>query len=182
MNILIVYGTLEGHTEKIAERMADMVRNKGHRVTTYIGEKIPTNYSADGFDAAIVGGSIHTGKYPACVNKFVMTHSGWLKTVPSAFFTVCLGVLSIRVELREEASRYGKDFVARIGWQPKLLETFAGAVKYSKYNFITRLIMRLVVKREGGSTDISRDHEYTDWEEVERFIESFIEETANITG
>jgi menaquinone-dependent protoporphyrinogen oxidase len=34
--------------------------------------------------------------------------------------------------------------------------------------------MKWISKREGGSTDTSRDHEYTDWVSVERFAEEFI--------
>jgi menaquinone-dependent protoporphyrinogen oxidase len=34
--------------------------------------------------------------------------------------------------------------------------------------------MKQISKKEGGSTDTSRDHEYTDWKSVERFAENFL--------
>ena len=52
--------------------------------------------------------------------------------------------------------------------------TFAGAIKYTQYGFITRWIMRRIAKKEGGDTDTSRDHEYTDWVQVTRFAEKFL--------
>jgi len=64
MNVLIFYGTLEGQTAKISERMADLIQNKGHQVTTQHGEQLPANFRVDKFDAVIIGGSIHMGKYP----------------------------------------------------------------------------------------------------------------------
>ena len=180
MDILILYGSLEGQTLKISERLASIIRNKGHHVTTLSGGQLPINYSVDNFDAAIIGGSIHMGKYPAYIKKFVTTHCDWLNNVPSALFTVCMGVNSVHVKSREEARRYGEEFIAQTGWKPKLNQTFAGAVKYTKYSFITRFIMKLISKREGGSTDTSRDHEYTDWESVERFAEEFMVEVAGL--
>ena len=174
MNILILYGSLEGQTEKISERIADIIRNKGHQVATQSGEQLPANFSVDNFDAAIIGGSIHIGKYPAYLNHFVVSHCDWLNSVPSAFFTVCMAVNSVNEKSREEAKRYGDKFTAQTGWTPTLNETFAGAVKYTQYNFITRLIMKWITQREGGNTDTSRDHEYTDWESVEGFAEKFM--------
>lgn len=176
MNMLILYGSMEGQTKKIAERLADIFRNKGYQATTQSGEQLPDNFSVDNFDAAIIGGSIHIGKYPAYLNDFVVTYSDWLNKVPSAFFTVCMAVNSVNASSREEAKHYGDKFIAQTGWTPRLIQTFAGAVKYTKYNFITRFIMKMISKREGGSTDTSRDHEYTDWESVGRFAENFLSE------
>lgn len=36
------------------------------------------------------------------------------------------------------------------------------------------LIMKVIAKRRGGETDTSRDHEYTDWEALARFVESVL--------
>lgn len=180
MDILILYGSLEGQTEKIAQCISDIIRNKGHQVTTQSSEQLPENFSVDSFDAVIIGGSIHMGKYPASIKKFVTTHCDWLNTIPAALFTVCMAVHSQHMKSREEANRYSTTFVAQTGWQPKLTTTFAGAVKYTQYNVVTRFIMKLITKREGGSTDTSRDHEYTDWEAVKDFAETFLEEIAGL--
>ena len=34
---------------------------------------------------------------------------------------------------------------------------------------MTRLVMRVLMRRAGHTTDVWRDHEYTDWDAVERF-------------
>ena len=174
MNILILYGSLEGQTEKISDRIATIIRNHGHIVTILSTDELASEYSLDKYDAAIIGGSIHMGKYPKNMIRFVTEHHDWLNSAPSAFFTVCMAVHSKHAKAREEAIRYGENFTAKTGWQPKLSETFAGAVKYTQYNFVTRFIMKLISKKEGGSTDTSKDHEYTDWESVEHFAEKLL--------
>ena len=179
MNILILYGSLEGQTQKISELMAEVIRNQEHQVTTLSSEHLPADFSSNNYEAAIIGGSIHMGNYPKGIKTFVTSHRDWLNKVPSAFFTVCMAIHSEQEKSRKEAIGYGEKFISQTGWQPTLTTTFAGAVKYTKYNFVTRLIMKLISKREGGSTDTSRDHEYTDWQKVERFTEDFLLEISN---
>ncbi|MEJ2552431.1 MAG: flavodoxin domain-containing protein [Gammaproteobacteria bacterium] len=176
MHVLIVYGSKEGQTAKIAERIAQIIRKQGLQASTYSTKEIQTGFAIDGFDAAIVGGSIHMGSYPAYLRKFVTIHRDWLSDVPSAFFTVCMAIQSQNADERAEARNYGVRFTNSTRWRPTLSETFAGAVKYTQYNFITRFIMKMITKREGGSTDTRRDHEYTDWDAVARFTSRFLEE------
>ena len=178
MHVLILYGSLEGQTEKISQRIAEVIRNKGHQVTTLPAENMTGENLPGDFTAAIVGGSIHMGKYPGYVKTFVNKQRDWLNNIPSAFFTVCMGINSQKKKSKQQAVHYGEQFLEETGWQPTLSETFAGAVKYTQYNYITRFIMKMISKKEGGSTDTSRDHEYTDWDKVERFAESFTDEIS----
>ena len=173
MKILVLYATMEGQTAKIAERIAEVLRNKGHQVTTQSAEHLPARFNIDAFEAAVIGGSIHMGRYPGYLKKFTSQHYNWLNDVPSAFFTVCMGINSREEKSQKEASAYGERFIKETKWQPALTATFAGAVKYTQYNFITRFIMKMISRHEGGSTDTSQDHEYTDWEAVTRFAEQF---------
>jgi hypothetical protein len=34
--------------------------------------------------------------------------------------------------------------------------------------------MKLIAKQQGGDTDTSHDHEYTDWDDLTRFVEEFV--------
>ena len=94
-------------------------------------------------------------KHPPSVINFVDTHTDWLNQVPSAFFTVCMEINSKNVEDREEAASFGDKFVTAAGWKPRLVETFAGAVKYTQYNFIIRFIMKRISKREVAAQTLS---------------------------
>jgi menaquinone-dependent protoporphyrinogen oxidase len=48
----------------------------------------------------------------------------------------------------------------------------AGAINFTEYNWLLRAYMKYAAKLNGGSTDTSRDHEYTDWHQVDGFASS----------
>ena len=179
MNILILYGSIEGQTQKIAEHIASYLLRHGHQVISLSCKQLPAGFSLENFDAVIIGGPIHMGKYPGYLQRFVKRHRDWLNSVPSALFTVCMGIRSEEAKSRETAAHYPQRFIEQTGWKPSVTRTFAGAVKYTQYNFITRFIMKMIARKEGGSTDTSRDHEYTNWEEVEDFAEAFMTKFAD---
>lgn len=173
MKILILFATMEGQTAKIAERLTEILRNKGHQVTTQSAEHLPAKFNLDAFEAAVIGGSIHMGHYPGYLKKFIRQQCDWLNNSPSAFFTVCMAINSQQEKSRLEATAYSENFFSQTAWHPILNATFAGAVKYTQYNFVTRFIMKMISRHEGGNTDTSRDHEYTDWGAVTHFAEQF---------
>jgi menaquinone-dependent protoporphyrinogen oxidase len=45
---------------------------------------------------------------------------------------------------------------------------------FTKYNPLMRWVLKQISKRAGGPTDTSRDHELTDWQQVEQFAEAFL--------
>lgn len=180
MNILLLYTTKEGQTEKIAQFMADALRQHGHRATTQLADQIPKDFNTDSFDAAIIGGSVHMGRFPGSLKKFIIEYTNWLNEIPSAFFTVCMAIHSVHEKERIAAKSIGSDFIHKTRWRPNLMETFAGAVKYTQYGFITRKIMQNISKKEGGNTDTSRDHEYTDWETVTKFTDQFLSKIGEL--
>jgi menaquinone-dependent protoporphyrinogen oxidase len=64
-------------------------------------------------------------------------------------------------------------FLRNSGWQPNRILPVAGALQYSKYNFLIRLVMKWIAKRVGAETDTSRDYEYTDWSRLDQFVNQF---------
>lgn len=178
MNVLIVYASKEGQTASIAEFIAEVICRHGHQAFVHSAAKLPADFSTAGFDAAIIGGSIHVNAYPRYLHTFIHAHKDWLNQVPSALFTVCMAVHSKNEEERETARRFGTTLAEKTHWQPAMMETFAGAIKYTQYGFITRWVMRSIAKKEGGDTDTSRDYEYTDWNAVTGFCERFLSKAA----
>lgn len=69
-------------------------------------------------------------------------------------------------------------FFAETGWHPQRVQPVAGALLYTHYNFLIRLVMQHIAKHAGGSTDTSRDHEYTDWVALDQFVAAVAEEFA----
>jgi len=58
-------------------------------------------------------------------------------------------------------------------WEPDKIGLFGGALRYSKYGFLKRLMLKQVAKDATGDVDTSRDYEYTDWAEVDGFAADF---------
>ncbi|HEX8724237.1 MAG TPA: flavodoxin domain-containing protein [Gemmatimonadaceae bacterium] len=172
-NVLIVYGTKYGQTARIAARIRNVLNERDYDVTLRAADELPVGLCPSQFDATIVGASMIAGKYQKSVRKFVARHRWVLNRVPSAFFAVSGAAGSTNPLEREEAHHRMEQFCRDAGWHPKLALSVAGAIAYTKYGIVTRWVMTRVSRKEGRSTDTSRDHEYTDWVQVEQFADRF---------
>jgi len=47
----------------------------------------------------------------------------------------------------------------------------AGAILYTRYNWFICWAMKRIARKEGGSTDTTRDHDYTDWAQVTAYAQ-----------
>ena len=170
MRVLIAYGTGEGQTAKIAGRIAERLRVNGHEVD--VADLETTAAAPEGYDAVVVGASIHAGKYQQEVVRWVGTHGGTLNATPSWFFSVSLSEAGVLPGGGHEAAQAVLDaFLASSKWSPREAVSLAGAISYRRYSWPMRKLVQLVVKRSGGEADTSRDHEYTDWAAVEGFAD-----------
>ena len=103
-------------------------------------------------------------------------HLETLHSRPSAFFSVSLAAQADTDQGRIEARRYIEEFLHRTGWRPGQTGSFAGALLYTHYGFLTRWIMKQIARKKGNpDTDTRRDYRYTDWSQVKRFGEEFTE-------
>jgi menaquinone-dependent protoporphyrinogen oxidase len=172
--ILVVYGTTEGHTRKIAEFIADTVRKRGYMAdlidsATPAAEQVLPIYAG-----AFIGGSLHQGGHQSSLAHFIKANIGWLNTIPTAFFSVSLSIVGQDTEMRTEAKKLAEEFLDQTGLKPGMVRLVAGALKYTQYDFFKRYIMRMIAKRAGGDTDTSHDTEYTDWNDVGRFVDEYL--------
>lgn len=172
-NVLIVYGTTEGQTRKIAGRLAELAREYGH-AATLADAASDTRIPRGRYDAVIVAASVHRLRHQASVARFVRGSLSWLAHVPTAFFSVSLSAAGKEERQREGARRCADAFLRETGWDPGMVRLVAGALAYTRYGFLTRWLMKWIAWREGGDTDTSRDHEYTDWEQLRRDVELFL--------
>ena len=121
--ILIAYGTTEGQTARIADHIADAIRKYGVEAEA-LDLKRSKDVSVDGYDALIVGGSIHMGKHQEDVADFVRKHRAVLERRPSAFFSVSLAAHGDM----ENAEAYVENFEQQTGWRPTKIGLFSGAL------------------------------------------------------
>ncbi|WP_254766490.1 flavodoxin domain-containing protein [Salinilacihabitans rarus] len=179
LSFLVLYGTGEGQTARVAARVGDALVERGHDATVVDADAVPPGLSVDDFDAVLVGASVHGGKHQPSVREFVASARDALAAKPTAFFQVSLSSADERGEA--QAAGYVEEFVADTGWNPDRIGLFGGALRYSKYGFLKRLLMRRIARRavpEMPDPEPSGDVEFTDWDEVEAFaadVAAFVE-------
>jgi menaquinone-dependent protoporphyrinogen oxidase len=171
--VAIVYGSKFGQTGKVATRIADELALRHIVVDLVRGNALPRGFRVDRYDGVVIGASMIISGYQAYIRTFVRTHGPVLNRMPSAFVAVSGSAGSHNASERDEAVRIARTFCAECGWRPTVIESVAGAIAFTKYNFLVRMAMKRIARLEGVSTDTSRDHEYTDWAQVERFAERF---------
>ena len=169
--VLVLYGTTEGQTAKIARAIAASLNAAA--IETDVVQAGTSDPRPSHYTGVIVAGSIHGGGYQKPVAKWIRAHIADFGNQPTAFVSVCLAVVSTQEKARDEARTIPRRFVDELGWHPTLIKVVAGALPYTKYNFFTRWIMKRIVSSAGGDTDTSRDYEYTDWEDLRQFSNRF---------
>lgn len=169
MKILIVYVTTEGHTKKIANRIAEELASSGDQVTM-LDVADAANWRARDYDRVVVGGSVHFGKFSRALGEWVKANASGLSARSSAFFGVCLGILQkddpkTQQDVRDIMER----FFSATGWRPARSAVFAGALMNSRYNWLKRWLMHRIARKAGIKTDFRHDYDFTDWDEVRDF-------------
>lgn len=174
--ILILFGTSEGQTAKIADAMAATMRVAGADVDVVRAARGGFDPRPEDYAGVIVAASVHVGGYQKGVRRWVQAHAGALGGRPNAFVSVCLGVLQKTPAVDRELGAILDRFFTVTGWRPAGTKIVAGALPYSKYGWFKRRMMRNIVARAHGDVDMSRDYEYTDWADVAAFARRFAAE------
>lgn len=169
--ILVLYGTTERHTEKVATAIGSTLTARGFDVNIIQAGTLDPLPS--GYDGVIVAASLHAGHYQKEVAGWIRRHRAQLNMRQAAFLSVCLAAASKRPGAAAEIEAIMAGFVGGLGWKPAIMKPVAGALLYTRYNFFIRWMMKRIAAKEGGDTDTSRDHEYTDWKDLAQFAEEF---------
>ena len=179
--LAVLYATREGQTRRIAQHIATKLRTREFLVDVVdVGRERPANFNPDRYAAAVVTAPVHVGKHEKAMVEFVKAHRAVLERVPSTFLSVSLSEAgaedaSASAKRRERAAANVSVMISRFlrdtGWSPTYVHPVAGALLYRQYGVIIRLVMRFIAKVAGATTDTSRDHEYTDWQALDRFAD-----------
>jgi menaquinone-dependent protoporphyrinogen oxidase len=179
-NITLFYATREGHTRRIVEHVAAALRARGFVADVLNVAELPEGGEPVGMDAAIVAASIHVGKHEPEMVDFVRRRREMLERVPSAFLSVSMAEAGVedesaplgkRMESIHEVVGYIDAFFEETGWRARRVRPVAGALLYTQYGFFKRLLIKMIAKHKGQSTDTAHDHVYTDWHALDTFVD-----------
>ncbi len=163
---LVVYASTHGHTAKIAGHLATAMGEAGIAVDL---REVGAAANADParYGLVVVAASLHQEHHQKSVVSWVTERREALADVPSLFISVSLSVADDSEESQAGVRRCIDEFCAQTGWTPGRIEPIAGSLQYREYDFVTRQVMRLLMKRMGHPTDTSHDYDYTDWDAVD---------------
>jgi menaquinone-dependent protoporphyrinogen oxidase len=164
--ILLLYNGVYGQALKISEFVKAELEARGHSALVRpLTDGAP---DASAYDALVIGASIRHGKHNPKVAEFIHAERTLLETKPSAFFSVSL-VARKPHKNTPETNPYVRAFLAKSPWKPRLVGVFGGVLDYQRYGLFDRYVIRLIMKINGGPTDLNKAVEFTDWNKVKDF-------------
>jgi len=185
MRAAVFFATRQGQTATIAKRVAIDLRASGIEADVYNVRELRRPIEWGIYDTALVAASVHVGHHEHEMLRFVRDHRRELERLDAGFLSVSLSeagaedrtaTAEMRRTAAADAQRMINVFIGETGWRPLHALPVAGALAYSHYNFIVRLVMRWIARKAGAPTDTSRDYEFTDWAAVNRFVQGIATE------
>jgi len=179
MKVAVFFATREGHTCRIAERIADDLRARGVVAELFDVRRPQTAIDWASYQTACVAASVHIGRHEPEMIAFVRRNRAELERLSAAFVSVTLsqaGAQDVKAlpEKRQAAAadvrRMIERFVTDTGWQPSHVLPVAGALMYRSYNVFIRFVLKRIARQAGAPTDTSRNYDFTDWPAVDRFV------------
>ncbi len=168
MRPVILYATAEGQTRKICTLLQQRLLERGMAADLFDLTNLPADFVLEQYSHPILAASIRYGHHQKALRQFVKAQHGLLNQRASAFVSVNLTARKAEKN-RPDTNPYVQKYLRRTPWQPQQVAVFPGSLRYSEYNGFNKRMIQLIMRMTGGSTDLARDIEYTDWAAVERF-------------
>ena len=179
MRAVIFYATRQGQARKIAEHIARALAPYNVTADTYDVRTLRTPIAWRRYAMAWVTASVHAGRHEREIVTFAREHRAELERLRAVFVSVTLseaGAEDLRAPAarREQSARDARRmidvFVKATGWKPAWSFPVAGALAYTRYNWLVKRFMARIARQQGASTDTSVDHEFTDWPLLDRYV------------
>ena len=172
MKTLIVYATIEGHTQKVADHLAQKLEDAGHDVATFNAMDRTAEVSVQPFDKILLAGSVHERRHPKPFEVFLSGNAEALAKKPTLLISVSMSAAFPKGA--DEALEYVEEMQMRTGFTPTETLCVAGAIKLAKYDYYALQVLRHVVLRDRDFDPTQNEHEFTDWEALDKAVDAFL--------
>ena len=167
-DLLFLYATHDGQTQRICAAMAEEARQSGRRVEILSLTDAQVADALARTTQVVIGAAIRYGHLPKALYAFIAAQREAIEARPNVFFCVNLTARKPGKDT-PEGSVYMRTFLKKTTWRAHNLAVFAGALRYSRYTWYDRMMIRFIMLITGGPTDPNQDVEFTDWERVGNF-------------
>ena len=169
--ILVAYVSHYGQTAMIARRIARRLGSHGHIVDLADLQRGLQETPPPGrYDAVVVGSRIELGRHAIDAVSYLRVHLEALRGMPTAFYSVSMA--KAKPDAGADPNAYMATLFDELRWHPRCSAAIAGALPYRKYGWLLRFIMKRISRSAGHTTDTTRDHEFTDWAQVDEFADA----------
>lgn len=174
--VAFLYSTREGQTLKILQRIE--LQFPGDQCVEYHDlhdSNALSKLDLANYQYVLVAASIRYGRFNKRLYTFIERYLPQLEEKSASF--ICVN-LTARKEAEgkdtPEGSAYIKTFLKKSPWQPSDIAVFAGALRYPRYRWFDRTMIRFIMSLTGGETDITQEFEYTNWQKVELYANCWV--------
>jgi len=173
MKYVVTFGTVGGHTRRIADAIAQHIADARHEVVLHDASKRSRDLLVKECDACVVAAPVHQQRHPDAIINFTKANADRLNAMPSALVSVSISAAF--ADGREEAQSYVDRLLSTTGWKPSATHICAGALRYTQYDFFQEQIIRHIVLKDRVPDDITGDHDFTNWDDLAKFVGQFID-------
>lgn len=117
LRLLVAYTTYDGHTAKVAERIAAALTSAKCAVDVCDMTRVQADRPLSEHDGVVAGALLHGGKHSQTLANLVTQNCTTLNRKLSAFFSVSVSAAGIKQQ-RDDASRCLVEFLEETGWKP----------------------------------------------------------------
>ncbi len=150
---LVVYASEAGSTREVAEKVGQVLADKGLTVEVH-----PVNQVRNlaGYDAVVLGTPIRMFKPLGKMMSFAKRHQKELAKLPTAAFTVGLAMKDAATKGTADAEKYAAPFLALLS-NRKSTALFAGKLDLNTLTPLFRMIMSKMTESDPSSIGDFRD-------------------------
>ncbi|MBN1103239.1 MAG: flavodoxin domain-containing protein [Deltaproteobacteria bacterium] len=153
--VLVTYASYCGTTGGVAEAIAQVLCERGAGVDVSLVRNVNDIAS---YEAVVIGSAVRSGSWWPEAIEFVERNREGLSRIPVAYFLTCLALHQDTETTRRIARGYMDPALkAAPGIRPVVMGYFAGALDYSKLNFVYRMVMKSKMEKRGVPEGDFRD-------------------------
>ena len=178
MRWLVVYATAEGQTAQVATALASRLERAGAEVSLREIRRARDDVEMTQVDRVLVAAPVHRERLPHRMVVFCRRHARDLARRDAVLVSVSLSAAGDVASDWVGLERAVDDFARRTRWRPAAVHHVAGALAFSRYDPLTRWLMRRIARRRGVRLRGEADREFTDWQEVNAIADALGAEAA----